>query len=193
MICSLLFVGSYVGLQFYKGTLNIPTTSSSTVPVVNSNTNTNTNTVNNTVANTTVANTTTANTTTANTTTANTTKSQKVELIVLDNEIKTNNRDVENKGFVENSSDINNIQADKEYLEEYKNISKNYVFQTSVNTTSTETTNIYEKPCFDKAYTFLNTSFIVIGGAILFINGNFCYLKSKSIKLLLQTINIFII
>lgn len=165
----MLFTGSYVGLQFYKGTLNTPTVSSTTNPST-PNSNSITNTTNKS------SNSTATNTTSSNNTSTNTTNPQKLQVLVLSDNPTYN---FENKANYENI-----VIVDKETLKEQmetqtKNITKNYLFQTTTtnstnsNTNSTIGSNANEKACFEKAYTYLNTSFIVIGGAILFINGNF--------------------
>lgn len=182
LICSLLFIGSYVGLQFYKGTLNTPTTSSATVTVTpssnnNSNTNTNTATSNTTPANRTVSNTTDDNSTTNSTiiSSTNTTQPQKLQVLIL-NDNATYNPD--EKEINQNSlSKEETAIASEKPATNTKNIDKNNVYQTTTSTdittstTSTTSSNAIEKACLDKAYGYLNTSFIVIGGAILFLNG----------------------
>jgi hypothetical protein len=180
----LLFIGSYVGLQFYKGTLNTPTTSSSTNPIVTkskTNTDTNTNTNINT-ANTHI-NITTYNSS-ANTdkdSISNNNQSLKLQVLKISkNPTHTYDIKVNDENFLSNEE----TAIIKEQLEtQTKNLTKNYVYQTSTETnntsganTGTSNSNAIEKACFDKAYTYLNTSFIVIGGAILFINCKFFYL-----------------
>jgi len=171
----LLFIGSFVGVQFYKGILTAPTVSSSTNPLVSStNTNSNTNQTPNPSNSTSVNPTSITNSTTSsnNDTSKNTTNPQNLQFLFLtDNPTLTFNNKSNNENY--------NIEENKTLTEqiesETKSISKNYVYQTTTTTSSTSGSNLVEKDCFDKAYTYLDPSFIVIGGAILFINGKKVY------------------
>jgi len=154
-MCSLLFVGSYVGLQFYKGTLTTSGTSSSS----------NTNKTKRLIVNLSNLNPT-KNSTSFDYSSINS-SFRMMNFRFLNTNDFTNSSYIFNK-FEENSLFDDGFRNDNQL---YYNITKNYAFQTTASTSSVGS-SISEKACFDKAYSSLNTSFIVIGGGILFINGN---------------------
>lgn len=175
----MLFIGSYVGLQFYKGTLNTPTSSSSTNPVVRNiktflDEKSNIDLYNNEQSeiNNFYINSASNTIDELNLKSQDDSQSQKHQ-ILISNGNPTNS--------LVNEQSFENLYSNKNLGSQSKNLPNNYVYQTSTTNDATTTNNIVnsadsnsiEKACLDKAYTYLNTSFVVIGGVILFVNGIF--------------------
>lgn len=200
LICSLLFIGAYVGLNFFNGTLVTPTASS-----VSNNTSTNTTNLNNNPAASTSTSTNTApaantgtSTASNSSSTANTTgTSSSTGTNTATNKTSRTSFDqfsdaINSNSFSSESTESNiNGKNSKAYdIYHYytpgtenividKNMAKQTTSATNTSTTSnsstTTSTDENEKLCAAEALKTLNPSLVVIGGAILFLNGKSFY------------------